>query len=70
MNTLVIWLPCKTPSVPWNACTTPCVSCNACSTTFVTHSLYYLSSHATFQFVKCMLAMWQWPNPTFCDHHK
>ena len=67
MKTLIIYFSCRTSSVPCNACTTPCVSCNACTATCVTYTLhhtpYYLSSHATFNFVKCMLAMWQWLDP-------
>ena len=70
MKTLVFCLSCKTPSVPYNACTTPSVSCmhhNMChsyTTPYVDHAPCYLSSHATFHFVKCMLDMWQWLDPT------
>jgi len=41
----------------YNMCysyTTPCVH----------HAPCYLSSHATFHFVECMLDMWQWLSPT------
>jgi len=37
----------------WYSYTTPCVH----------HAPCYLSSHATFHFVKCMLAMWKWLDP-------
>ena len=77
IKTLVIWLSCKTPSVPCNTCTAPSVPCmhhnmhHSYTTSCVTHTLHhvytapcYLSSHATFHFIKCMLAMWQWLDPT------
>ena len=33
--------------------------CYSYTKSCVHHASYYLSSHATFHFVKCMLAMWQ-----------
>jgi len=60
MKTLVIWLSCKTPSVP----------CNACTTTSVTYTLHHVyTMHlvlvitCNLPFLKCMLAMWQWLDP-------
>jgi hypothetical protein len=65
MKTLVICLSCKNTKCPLQCmhhtmCLLQCIHHNMCysyTTPCVQHAPCYLSSHATFHFVKCMLAM-------------